>query len=95
MYCYLSPHSVTPEDHLLDAILKALSKMSPAEAQAEAIRLINLQMPHLSSPNLRSIQEQIRTEMDASMPLVSTVLDMLEGHLALREMGFVPEGDQV
>lgn len=82
---------MTPDRELLEAILKALSNMSPTEARAEAIRLINEQMPNMPSQNLRDIQQEICHEMDADIPLVSTVLDMIEGHLALRAMGVVAE----
>lgn len=82
---------MTPEDDMLQEIYKALSKMSPPEAFAETVRLINEAMPNMPASNLRDIQQQITDEMDASTPLVAKVLDMLEGHLALRSMGLLPE----
>jgi hypothetical protein len=75
------------DDQLTSDILAALACM-PFEKQAEGMRgAISSALKHMSTTRLIEVRRRIQAEMDESIPAVRTTLEIIDGQLALREIG--------
>jgi hypothetical protein len=74
-------------DDLTSHILNSLSSL-PAADQAEVIlAVISAALKGMSLYRILEIRAEIAIELNHSVPLVSTALDLIDGQLALREIG--------
>lgn len=74
------------DEDLTTQILNSLSAL-PAEDQAEVIlAVISAALKNMSVYRILQIREEIASELNPALPLVSASLDLLDGQLALREI---------
>lgn len=74
-------------DDLTSQILNSLSAL-PAEDQAEIIlAVISAALKNMSVYRILEIRTEISAELSATVPLVAAALDLIDGQIALREIG--------
>jgi hypothetical protein len=74
-------------DDITSRILSSLANL-PIEEQAEAIlTLISSAMKGMSVYRILEIRQEIWSELDPQLPVVAAALDLIEGQLALRQIG--------
>ncbi|HVU33463.1 MAG TPA: hypothetical protein VHE61_08505 [Opitutaceae bacterium] len=75
------------DDQLTSDIIAALACL-PFEQQAEGMRIaISNALKHMSVLRIEAIRRRIRVELDEHLPAIRTTLDIIDGQLALREIG--------
>lgn len=75
-----------PDDDLASLILEAIADLTFAE-QADVIHaLISVSLRELPSAAIHELRDEIAGQFDAAIPIVGTTLDLIDGHLALREL---------
>jgi hypothetical protein len=75
------------EDDITSRILSSLANL-PADEQAEAILgLISAAMKSMSVYRILEIRQEIWTELDPQLAVVGAALDLIDGQLALRQIG--------
>lgn len=76
----------SPED-ITSRILESLGDLS-AEEQAEAIvGVISATIKGMSVYRILEIRAEIMSELDATFPVVEAALNLIDGQLAVREIG--------
>ena len=80
-----------PENDITSQILNSLSAL-PAEDQAEVIlAVISAALKNMSIYRILEIRAEIAMELNPNLPLVQAALDLIDGQIALRDIG----GDEV
>lgn len=75
------------DDEFTSEVLAALACL-PSEAQArELSTALSLSLKHISAHRLLDLRRRIAQELDEANPAVRLSVDLIEGQLALREIG--------
>jgi hypothetical protein len=80
---------MTPEQRrqLQQAMLARLLSMSREQCETEVQRLVSLALGKMSVAEIQSLRAEILSGFaDSDEPLVEATLNLIEGHLALREI---------
>ena len=74
-------------DDITARILASLATL-PSHEQAEAMTaLIGAAIKTMSIYRILEIRQEILTELDVEIPIVRSAIDLIDGQLALREIG--------
>ncbi len=74
------------DEDLTSQILNSLSSL-PAEDQAELIlSVISAALKNMSIYRILEIRTEIAEELSPSLAIVRSALDLIDGHIALREI---------
>ena len=74
-------------DDLIARILASLSALPQHERSDATCSLISAVIRELPRDRVMQIRADIVSELDPAIPIVATVLNLIDGQLALRDMG--------
>lgn len=79
------------DDDLTSQILNSLSALSAADQAEVILGVISAALKNMSIYRILEVRAEIAVELNPTIPLVAGALDLIDGHIALREIA----GDEV
>jgi hypothetical protein len=75
-----------PDDDIAKRIIAHISSLPPEEQAAAIHNLVAQAMKAMSKDEILNIRKEILSEFHPCIPIVESTLNLIEGHLALREI---------
>ncbi len=73
-------------DDLTSQIIQSLGALPPEDQTEVILGVINAALKGMSIYRVLQVRMDIANELDPEIPLVTTALEVIDGHIALREI---------
>ena len=76
-----------PNDDIASRIIATIAALPPREQANAILSLISTALKQMPVETIHEIRAEIREQFPEGIPIVRSTLDLIEGQLALREIG--------